>query len=60
MPEMTDAEYHAAMRQIAADYPEYFVTTDEQLLAMADDYDAATRTVAYPDRPTGRSDRQGA
>ena len=52
---MTAADYDAAMRQIAADYPEYFVTTDEQVQAMADDYDRASCTIAYPDRP-GRSD----
>lgn len=54
-PAMTAADYDAAMRQIAVDYPEYFVTTDEQVQAMADDYDRASCTIAYPDRP-GRSD----
>lgn len=58
MPEPT-TDHDVAMREIADAYPEYFVTTGDQVRAMADDYGRADGTVAYPDRP-GRSDQQGA
>ena len=49
MPELTDAELATAMTEIAAAYPEYFTTTDEQVAQMADDL--CGETVVYPDQP---------